>query len=74
MFVDGLVCTGVLDGVTLVMVGVPPRIGNGNALLIVLPTFTVTCGVPVVSSDVGTIPERAVSDDVPVAVNAVPPN
>ena len=66
--------TGVLDGVTLVSVGVSANTGNGSALLAVLETLTVTCTVPVVSRAVGTIPESDVSDAVPVAVNVAPPN
>ena len=47
IFVDGVgVCTGVLDGVMLVIFGVAARMANGSELLVCVPTFTVIGGVP----------------------------
>ena len=40
--VVGFVCTGVLDGLMLVSVGVAAKTLNVRALLVVVPTLTVT--------------------------------
>ncbi len=40
--VVGFVCTGVLDGLMLVSVGMAASTGNVRALLVVVPTLTVT--------------------------------
>ena len=74
-FVVGLgVCTGVLDGLMLVSVGVPARTGNVKELPVVLPTLTETLGVPATRREAGTVADKEVSDWVPVGVSAVVPN
>src|SRR5260370_34508094 len=73
-FVVGLVCTGVLGGLTAVIVGTAARTEKVSELLVVVPTLTVTLGVPAMRRAAGTVADREVSDWVPVGVRAVEPN
>src|SRR4029077_5168305 len=71
----GFACTGVLFGAMLVSVGTPPVTTNFNPLLVpLLGVFTEISGVPIVNKLVGTVPDKLVSDAVPVAASAVDPN
>src|SRR5690348_2807621 len=59
--VEGVVCTGVLEGLMLVMVGVRASTENVRALLAVLFTITLICTVPAISNEFATVALRLVS-------------